>query len=258
MLLGMTMCTSVLKTILALGLALFAEVAGAVEAEVTVYTENFAPYNYEAEDGTVLGLSTDNVRLVLDEAGLAYEIKVLPWTRALRQARSDDHALIYTMARTPARDPDFDWLVPLFRSEFYLFARADDPRAVTRDALAQGSFTAACVVADVACELFEWLGVPAENVTVMPNQGALDFQLVLAGRADLYLRDKAANIEQLKLAGENAAVIRQAMRVGYDGGFFLAAGHHVDAAVRARVRAAYERLLAEGRYHVLGDGGDGR
>lgn len=215
-------------------------------ADLVVYTEDFPPYNYPAPDGSVAGTSTDVVRQVLDRAGMPYEIKLVPWSRAVQLSLADPNALIYTLARTPKRDRDYDWLVPLVRSEYHLFARSEDSREVTLEALRSGTFRTACVTANISCEILAWMGVPSDKLTRLPNQGTLDMQMVLAGRADVYFNDLDGHRAQMKQAGLSPFLFRDAMQVPYEGGFYLAAGRQVPDEVRAKIHRAYEVLLGEG------------
>ncbi|MFC4349411.1 substrate-binding periplasmic protein [Kordiimonas lipolytica] len=226
------------------GLLLLAPLARATG--LVVYTEDFPPYNYRGHDGEVTGTSTERVRKVLDRTGLDYQIRLVPWSRAVQLSKSDNNALIFTLARTPERDRFYDWLMPLMRSEYHLFTRAEDSREVTLEALKAGDLRTACVTANISCEILAWMGVPADKITRLPNQGILDLQMVLAGRADVYFNDREGHQAQLKQAGLSAAFFRDAMRVPYEGGFYLAAGRQVPAGVRAKIRQAYDALLRAG------------
>lgn len=215
-------------------------------ADIIVYTEDFPPYNYPGPDGQVVGISTERVRQVLDRAGLDYQIRLVPWSRAVQLSRSEPAALIYTLARTPERDRHYDWLMPLVRSEYHLFARTEDRRQVTLETLRSGEIRAACVTANISCEILAWMGVPAQKLTRLPNQGILDLQMVMAGRADVYFNDLDGHIAQLKQAGLSPALFKAAMRVPYEGGFYLAAGWQVPGDVRSKIHSAYTALLREG------------
>lgn len=218
------------------------------DAELTVYTEDFPPYNYLSEDGEVIGSSTERVRQVLDRAGLTYAIKMVPWSRAVQLAGSERNVLIYTLAKTPERDQHFDWLVPLMRSQYYLFTRAGDTRDVTIEGLKAGTFRVACVTANISCELLFKIGVPEDKLTKLPNQGILDLQMVLAGRADVYFNDRVGHAEQMTQAGYAPSSMREAMAVDYNGGFYLAAGFQLPYDLRQQVKAAYQALMQEGAF----------
>ncbi|WP_417450868.1 substrate-binding periplasmic protein [Kordiimonas sp.] len=219
-------------------------------AEVTVYTEDYPPYNYVGDDGTIEGIATAKVRQVLDAAGLDYEIRMVPWSRAVLYAGRQDNALIYTITRTPLREEQYDWLVPVATSNFYLYARADDPRPVTPDALRSGMFSAACVTGDLTCDLLATTGIPEERIVYISDSNTGDFRLVVAGRADLYISELAANSRLRHAGGFDLDVTKPTLRLGGKTGFYLASGKHVSPELRSRIRRSYNRLQAQGRYHL--------
>ncbi|WP_286829679.1 MULTISPECIES: substrate-binding periplasmic protein [Kordiimonas] len=240
-----------------LGLAMLALVCGAAAARAAdgqpliVYTENYPPFNYAKPDGSVAGLATDRVRQVLDAAGLQYEIKIVPWARAMNYARTRPDALIYTITRTPRREYGFDWLVLLAESNFHIFARAEETRPVTRENLEAGMFTASCVSGDLTCELLVWAGVPVANIIPIAKEGTGDFRMVLAGRADLYISDFSVNRRLRKAEGYSLDLTKPVMRLDSRAGFYLASGLNVPADIRARIKASYEQLKASGDYQLV-------
>lgn len=99
---------------------------GRAEAQVPsiqVLTEEFPPYSFQ-EGQEVKGLSTEIVREVLNGAGLTYDIRVLPWARALATAQKEPNTLIYSIGRSPQREPLFQWVGVIAPSDFYFFALA--------------------------------------------------------------------------------------------------------------------------------------
>lgn len=226
-------------------------VRAAGDETLVIYTEDYPPFNFAKPDGSVGGLATERVRQVLDAAGLKYEIKIVPWARAMNYARTRSNALIYTITRTPRREYGFDWLVLLAESNFHIFARADETRPVNRENLEAGLFTASCVSGDLSCELLVWAGVPVGNITPIPKQGTGDFRMVLAGRADLYISDFAANRRLRKAEGYALDLTKPVMRLDSRAGFYLASGLNVPADVRARIKASYEQLKASGEYQLV-------
>ncbi|WP_462172966.1 substrate-binding periplasmic protein [Pseudoalteromonas xiamenensis] len=80
-----------------------------------VVTEEWRPYNYLDENGTLIGGATEKVKRVLDKAGVEYEMQVYPWVRALKIARQKPNTLIYSIFRTPERESWFHWGCPLLQ-----------------------------------------------------------------------------------------------------------------------------------------------
>lgn len=245
-----------LRTLMALcvGAACLVPVAHAEQAKgVVVYTEHYPPYNHENEKGEVIGLATDRVRQVLDAAGISYEIRVAPWSRAVLNATTRDNTLIYSITRTPGREADYDWLVPLADSNFYLYARSDDYRNFTTQALQAGEYSAACVSGDLSCDVLNGIGIPAKNITMISDSGTGDFRLVLAGRADVYVSNRTVNPELRQSEGFHPQATKPVYRVGGGIAFYLAAGKQVSPELRQHIREAYERLEEAGVYQRVRD-----
>ena len=112
---------SVLRRLLAIAWLLPAP-GGVVAASLTAYTEEWAPYNY-SEGGTVKGIATDVLRAACDEARLDCRIFIVPWARALSTVSNTPNTLIYTIARTPAREDDFLWVGPLLPRAVWIYTR---------------------------------------------------------------------------------------------------------------------------------------
>ena len=95
---------------------------GVLAASLTAYTEEWAPYNY-SEGGSVKGIATDVLRAACGEARLDCRIFIVPWARALNTVSNTPNTLIYTIARTPAREDDFLWVGPLLPRAVWIYTR---------------------------------------------------------------------------------------------------------------------------------------
>lgn len=223
----------------------------ASEQGLTIYTEEYPPYNFLSEQGEVDGLATENVRQVMAASGLKYTIKLVPWARAMKSTKTEENALIYTITRTPMRETSFDWIVPIAEPSFHVFVRANETRAVTRGSLASGVFMGSCVSNDLTCELLRWAGLPAKNIIPISKEATGDYLMVIAGRSDVYISDLAVNDLLRRASGYDPATTRPAMKLEAKTGFFLASGKKMPASIRAKIRLAYEKLAKTGQYKMV-------
>jgi polar amino acid transport system substrate-binding protein len=92
-------------------------------AGLTIATESYPPFNMQAADGSVTGLSTDILRLLMERAGVAYGLTLMPWQRAYAMARDLAGTCVYSTTRTAEREPLFLWVGPLVRNDWVLFGR---------------------------------------------------------------------------------------------------------------------------------------
>lgn len=103
----------------------YAAVAAA-EAPLRIVTEELPPYNM-TQDGRITGMSTEVVQAVLKEIGLEASIQTMPWARAYDLALRESNVLIYSIARTPEREPLFRWVGTIAPTKWYLYSFADRP-----------------------------------------------------------------------------------------------------------------------------------
>lgn len=93
----------------------------ASETPLRIVTEELPPYNYS--DGRfVMGMSTEIVKKMVDEAGIKHSFEVLPWPRSLKIARKEPNVLIYSIFRSQERETQFQWLWKLAHFDYSVFA----------------------------------------------------------------------------------------------------------------------------------------
>jgi polar amino acid transport system substrate-binding protein len=96
-------------------------------APLTLLTEEYAPYNWTRQGGQLTGISTDIVNALMQRAGMPMKgPRVLPWARAMALTTLQDNTCVYTAARTPEREGQFQWVGPIASLEWVLFARTAD------------------------------------------------------------------------------------------------------------------------------------
>ena len=91
-------------------LAAFRSVAA---QELSVITSVWAPYQM-MENGKLTGMGAEIVQATLSEAGIkAGPPRVYPFARALLVMKTAPNTLLYTIVRTPEREPQFTWIGPI-------------------------------------------------------------------------------------------------------------------------------------------------
>lgn len=92
---------------------------------LTYLTEEYYPYNY-TEDEKLKGISVDLLRLVWEELGIhPAPAESLPWARAYERLQTEPGTVLFSMARTPEREPLFRWAGPIAPVRFVLIGRKD-------------------------------------------------------------------------------------------------------------------------------------
>ncbi|NVJ70397.1 MAG: transporter substrate-binding domain-containing protein [Alphaproteobacteria bacterium] len=225
-----------------LGLMLAAHPASA--ADVIVYTENYGDFNAVDDQGHVVGGAADLVRQVMDESGLEYEIKLVPWNRAYQLATKMDNAFIYAMLRTPQREDHFHWLTPVFETDLYLYGRADETRPIDIATLKTGRLTGACMIGDASCGILLGLGLPKKNLFEVADSHRGEMKVVASGRADVFVAQELHQLEDGRLILDPN--FRKLFKLDEAQRFYLAAGKQVTPRFVESVRQAYESLKKSG------------
>jgi len=92
--------------------------------EISALTEALPPLNYEV-DGRVVGFSSELLDLMAKESGITVNKQVLPWARAYELVTRQGNTLIYSTARTPERETQFQWVGPISARRILLYKLAD-------------------------------------------------------------------------------------------------------------------------------------
>ncbi|NMR26167.1 transporter substrate-binding domain-containing protein [Pseudoalteromonas sp. NEC-BIFX-2020_015] len=130
---------------------------GAEKPTVTIYTEQFPPYNF-SNKGQLQGINLDIVRTLCERTELECKFELLPWIRAYSLVQKNPLSGLVSTARSPERESLFQWVGPLVssRTYFYRLAKNNHIRPVN---LAQtANYTLGLVRGDVYEELIQEIG----------------------------------------------------------------------------------------------------
>ncbi|PWR71856.1 substrate-binding periplasmic protein [Methanospirillum stamsii] len=87
-------------------------------------TEEWAPYNY-LEDGIPAGISVDILEKVFKSIGVnktREDIRIVPLSEGFRQAQEENGTVLFSIAKSPEREPLYQWAGPFTTGKFVLFA----------------------------------------------------------------------------------------------------------------------------------------
>jgi hypothetical protein len=83
------------------------------------YLPNVCNQPEDANPGLMIEIGSEAIR----RAGFVPNVKIRPWVRAMREVLASPTALIIYFARTPERDPLFNWIVVTNTTDFRFFTR---------------------------------------------------------------------------------------------------------------------------------------
>ncbi len=105
-----------------IGLVVFSlSCLSAYAEKIHVVTEYLTPYQMLDDSGKLTGLSTEILEALIAITGDEYEVQVLPWARAYLRALDTPNTLIYSISRTPHREPLFHWIGGIRTDKIHLW-----------------------------------------------------------------------------------------------------------------------------------------
>lgn len=102
---------------------LYAQTQPLKQAQITVYTEQFPPYNYEYQ-GKLTGLNLHLVKVLCNKVNVDCKFELYPWLRSYNNALNDPNGGLVSTARTPQRESLFKWVGPLMHGNSALYRLA--------------------------------------------------------------------------------------------------------------------------------------
>ncbi|HEX7641163.1 MAG TPA: transporter substrate-binding domain-containing protein [Burkholderiaceae bacterium] len=212
---------------------------------IQAVTEEFAPFNY-TEDGKVTGYATRVVEEMFRRADVPHELHSYPWSRSYKLAQTLPNVVIFTMARTPERENEFQWIGALAKRRLYLYKLAartdikidtiDDARryrvSVNRD--------------DAAEKLMLGLGFSYEKNLDLSPSDTQGLSKLLAGNVDFITGSDFTIGYLLQKNGIGTGKLRRSLQLVDQGEYFVAASKSTPPAIVRRLRSAYEQMEKDG------------
>ncbi|WPP01900.1 transporter substrate-binding domain-containing protein [Pseudomonas sp. HR96] len=216
-----------------------------------VVTEEFSPYNM-TENGKITGLSTEVVQAVLAEVGETAPIQVMPWARAYDMALHEENVLIYSITRSPEREPLFNWVGLIVSTHTCLYSSAARP--VHLNSLEDARRYQIGTVKDDVGEEY----LTARHFTVGENLQSsskyeLNYDKLKGGRVDLWISDDRNAAYLARQAGDQPErVLVQSLPLADLGeDLSLAFSLKTPQATVERYRAALEAIHRNGKYDAI-------
>lgn len=228
--------------------ALVSSGAGAQTLIVKAYAEDWPPYNF-VKNKEVTGISTDVLRAACEIATLQCESQLVPWLRAYKTVQDTPNTLIYTIARTSARESQFLWVGPIASRTTWLYARtavADKIRTIQ-----DVNHFRIGVIRDEASltELMD-AGVSKSAIKVF-NSNSDEMRLFKAGHIDVVVNTEIGMAMSQKQYDISATEVTKLMKL-YDGGaLYFGMNLQSDPKLVEKLQNAVDKLRRDGRIQAI-------
>ena len=78
-----------------------------------IYCDEDYPVQFFDKQGQLTGMSIEIVREIQRRLGVNDAIQVVPWARGLNKLDHEPNTMLLTMARTPERESQYQWIGPV-------------------------------------------------------------------------------------------------------------------------------------------------
>lgn len=155
-------------------------------------TENFPPYNFEA-DGKLQGIAVELLQealIQLKQPVNLQDIKPLPWVRAYKMTLAGPNKVLFSIARTEAREELFKWVGPLGQIKIVLLAmhsqniKISEPSDITK-------YTIGAIKDDAGEQLVKALGIKKNKLVSLSNTNSL-IKMLANNRIQLWAYEESA------------------------------------------------------------------
>ncbi len=215
-------------------------------AELTIITEEFPPLNF-TEDGKLTGAMTDVVREITRRLGIANDIQVMPWARGYKRLLTEPNTVLFTTARTEARESLFHWVGPLHSARIELYARKSDQRQIDSIEAAMQVGAIATYKDDVREQILKSLGFTNLDSS---NSPLSDIRKLMSGRVDLWVFSNVGVQQVAREAGidpqEIKAVLTLQKQISY-----IAISKPTSPAIVQQWQATLDEMKADGTFWWL-------
>ncbi len=132
------------------------------------------------------GAMLNKAKAIIEKTGLAYEVRSLPWPRAIRELEERNNAVIIGLIRTKEREDDYIWLHSINKIDYQLFSK-NLPRYknLSKEMIISGKYYSVCQTGSAQCSMLTNYGFPDEKILHATETKEASFdKLLLHGRVD--------------------------------------------------------------------------
>lgn len=231
-------------------LLLFALARPVIATDMTAYTEELPPLNYQ-DGGQVSGFATELLQAVMQQAGYSVDIQLMPWARAYRLVMEGPDRIIYSITRTPQREPLFHWVGPISPRQIKLYRLNSRSDIQINSETDLSRYKLGAMFESAAAQKLAGLGLAPDQGLDLGASDAVTLKKLLQGQTELVAMLDWAMAWQLKQQGIEPRRVRPVWLL--DGGhqYWFALSRATPVFKVRQLQAALNQVSADGRLQKL-------
>jgi polar amino acid transport system substrate-binding protein len=212
-------------------------------------TEEYKPYNFSNEAGTPTGLAVELLHQVWQKTNTPPQtITIMPWARGYYLLTQKPNVVLFSTARTEARDPLFKWACPIGYAEIVLMGLAKNPLPLTKLEDAQ-QYNIGAVRADVGEQLLLNNGFDEQKI-MTANRLPQALKMLTSGRVDLISTNKTTLMDLIATQQLDPAQFKVAWMLSSEQ-FCFAFSHPVSDELVKEFQNGLTQVLASSEFQQI-------
>ncbi|WP_404343407.1 substrate-binding periplasmic protein [Pseudoalteromonas mariniglutinosa] len=214
---------------------------------VTIYTEQFPPYNF-SNKGQLQGINLDFVRQLCKQTNIDCQFKLLPWSRSYRLTLEQPLSGLISTARTDEREELFQWIGPLVSSRNYFYRMHNNNHINPTQLSELKNYTLGVIRDSVYEAVIEDLGFITDKNVLKFSHHYEYINLFFKNKLDLIIGSELSLYYQLQQYGYSSENVVRLLELPLSTptGNYLALNKQMPAELVARLQIAFAKLVAEG------------
>ncbi|HZD42679.1 MAG TPA: transporter substrate-binding domain-containing protein, partial [Methanomicrobiales archaeon] len=189
-------------------------------SQLQYLTEEWAPYNYE-ENGTATGISVDILEAIWQDIGVnrtPADIRIVPLSEGFQEVQNGS-SVLFSIVKTPQREPLYQWVGPFTQANFVVFAPMD--RNITINSAADlNNYRIGVVTGSIENTLLTDQGVNASRIVNGATPEDL-LRMLEEGRIDLWATGDLAGRHQMLQAAADPNAYEIVYTLGTDDLYYI-------------------------------------
>lgn len=218
------------------------------EVNIQLVTEN-TPITRASLSTQKGGEATRFIQGVMDNADVDYTLSYLPWRRAYHNARAAPNVVIFPLARTAAREADFQWIGQLVPIKYYLFQlkARDDIRVQTLDDAKPYE------IGVVNYHAHHELLLERKFAHLQPvNSSDQNIKKLLLGRIDFFSMSDGGIQPLCERTQIDCRKLKAAVELtGIAGGLYMALSNDSDPELARKLKVSFSQLVNDGTHEKV-------
>ena len=209
---------------------------------LSIYCEDVKPAQFIGVDGKLAGFAVEIVQEIQKRVGNKDSIQMVPWARGIEKLKHESNSLLFSMARTAERDPQYQWIGPISETTYGLYVKANSQIKINNLDDAKHAGVIGIYRGDVRDQILTQLGFTNLD---RANSNIFSFRKLMLGRVAMYADAPIAVKSLVESEGYKLTDVRLVYTF-FRTQLYIAASKGTDPMIVTQWNNALEQMKKEG------------